>query len=84
MKCSLEANIMVINVPEDLASVLSEHAKERGIAPDILALETLRRQFVVIPPPKPANERQRRLFEAAVDCGVSVPNWALSSEGLYD
>ncbi len=25
-----------------------------------------------------------RLFDAARDCGVSVPDWALSSEGLYE
>jgi uncharacterized protein (DUF433 family) len=32
----------------------------------------------------PRNEWERRLLGIATDCGVSLPNSALSSEGLYD
>ena len=34
--------------------------------------------------PVPADEWERRLFGAAVDCVVSVPDAALSSDGLYE
>jgi len=37
-----------------------------------------------VPPPVPADEWERRLFAAAIDCGVSVPDSALSSDGLYE
>lgn len=37
-----------------------------------------------VPPPAPADEWERRVFGAALDCGVSVPDAALSSDGLYD
>jgi hypothetical protein len=68
-----------------LESALSEESRKRGIAPEVLALDTLRDRFL----PKaaaiqPQDEWERRLFGAALDCGVSVPNWALSSDGLYE
>ena len=33
---------------------------------------------------QPRDEWERRLLSAASDCGVSLSNEALSSEGLYD
>lgn len=33
---------------------------------------------------QPRDEWERGLLEAARDCGVSLPNSALSSEGLYE
>jgi len=36
------------------------------------------------PPVEPRDEWERRLFEAAIDCGVSVSDSALSSDGLYE
>jgi hypothetical protein len=53
------------------------------VAPEALALEVLRRQLLPATPPAPADEWERRLFAAAVECGVSVPDAALSSDGLY-
>jgi hypothetical protein len=38
----------------------------------------------VVSPPAPADEWERQLFAAAIDCGVSVPDEVLSSDGLYD
>ena len=32
----------------------------------------------------PADDWERRLFGAAIECGVSVSDAALSSDGLYD
>jgi hypothetical protein len=33
---------------------------------------------------EPQDEWERRLLELATDCGVSLPNAAVSSEGLYE
>jgi hypothetical protein len=45
----------------------------------------LSRQYLLPPAPQaPIDEWERRLFAAAVDCGVSVTDSALSSDGLYE
>ncbi len=76
---------MVISLPSQLESALSEQARQRGVAPEVLALEALRERFLPeLPPIEPQDEWERRLFEAAIDCGVSVPDSALSSDGLYE
>ena len=49
-------------------------------APEALALEVLRRHL----PPVPIDEWERKLFAAATDCGVSLSDEALSSDGLYE
>jgi hypothetical protein len=51
-------------------------------APPAITDAELRR--AAIPPPVPVDEWERALFSAAIDCGVSVPDAALSSDGLYD
>ena len=75
---------MVLALPPQLESALAEQARLRGVAPDALAVEVLRRHLLPTTPPGPADEWERRLFAAAVDCGVSVPDATLSSDGLYD
>lgn len=75
---------MVITLPPQLEAALSAQARQRGVAPEALALDVLRRQLLPAAPPVPADEWERRLFAAAVDCGVSVPDAALSSDGLYE
>lgn len=75
---------MVITLPPQLESALSAQARQRGIAPEELALDVLRRHLLPVAPPVPADEWERRLFTAAIDCGVSIPDAALSSDGLYD
>ena len=76
---------MVITLTPQLAAALSEQARRRGTAPELLALDTLRERFLpelnVI---EPRDEWERQLFGAAIDCGVSVPDSALSSDGLYE
>jgi len=57
---------------------------KQNVAPESMAVEVLRRQLLPTTPPTPADEWERKLFEAAVDCGVSVPDAALSSDGLYE
>ena len=75
---------MVITLPPRLGSALAEQARRRGLDPEALALEVLGRQLLPAEPPVPADDWERALFEAAVDCGVSVSDSALASEGLYD
>jgi hypothetical protein len=36
------------------------------------------------PPVQPRDEWERKLLGAATDCGVSLPDAALSSDGLYE
>ena len=55
------------------------------MAPEVLALEALRDRFLPkVPSVEPRDDWERKLFEAALDCGVSVPDAALSSDGLYE
>jgi hypothetical protein len=75
---------MVVTLPPQLESALIAQARRRGVAPEELALTVLRRHLLPVAPPTPADEWERRLFGAAVDCGVTVPDAALSSEGLYE
>jgi hypothetical protein len=72
---------MVLTLSPQLESALTEQARKRGVAPEDLAVDVLRRHLL---PVTPIDEWERRLFEAATDCGVSLSNEALSSEGLYD
>ena len=76
---------MVITLTPPLEAALSEQARRRGVAPEALVLEALRERFLPAPSPnEPRDEWERRLFGAAIDCGVSVPDSALSSDGLYE
>jgi hypothetical protein len=76
---------MVLNLTPQLEAALREQARRRGVAPEVLALDALRDRFLPgAPPVEPRDEWERRLFGAALDCGVSVPDSALSSDGLYD
>jgi len=75
---------MVLTLPPQLESALAEHARRQGIAPEALAVDVLRRHLLSVAPTAPTDDWERRLFAAAIDCGVSVPDAALSSDGLYD
>lgn len=75
---------MVITVPPPLASALAAQAGQRGVAPEEFALDVLRQHLTPPPLDVAADEWERRLFGAAVACGVSVPDEALSSDGLYE
>ena len=76
---------MVITLPPQLEAALSEHARRHGVAPETLALDTLRDRFLSkAPRVEPQDDWERKLFGSAIDCGVSVPDSALSSDGLYE
>jgi hypothetical protein len=75
---------MVINLSPELEAALTEQARLQGMDPERLALNILRARFLVVPPVVPQDEWERRLFGAARDYGVSLSDWAVSSEGIYE
>jgi len=76
---------MVITLGPELEAALNEVARRRGIAPETLALNTLRERFLGTPTPvQPQDEWERRLLGLAKDCGVSLPNSAVRREALYE
>ncbi len=75
---------MVITLGPDLEAALSDAARKEGVSPEVLALNALRERFLGHAELQPRDDWERGLLEAARECGVSLPDWALSSEGLYD
>jgi len=76
---------MVITLPPRLEAALSEQARRRGVAPEVVALDALRERFLAGSADlEPRDEWERRLLEAATDCGVSLSDAALSREELYE
>jgi hypothetical protein len=76
---------MVITLGPELEAALNEMARRQGISPEVLALEVLRDRFLgPTPADEPRDEWERKLRQVATDCGVSLPDAALSSEGLYE
>lgn len=76
---------MVIRISEELEAAVTEQARRRGVSAEDAALNALRDQFLPrVASLEPRDGWERTLFGAALDCGLSVPDWALSSEGLYE
>jgi hypothetical protein len=75
---------MVITLEPELDAVLREAARQQGVAPETLVLHALRERFLAATALQPRDEWERGLLAAARDCGVSLPDSALSSDGLYD
>lgn len=75
---------MVITLPPEIEQAVREAASRRGVTPEEAALAALRESFTPRPPFEPRDEWERRLLAIASDCGVSLSNEAVSSEGLYD
>ena len=76
---------MTIQLNSELEAALVESARRRGVAPDALALEALRERFLGASSiDAPRDDWERRLLGIATDCGVSLPDSALSSDGLYE
>lgn len=76
---------MVVHLGRELEAALIESAKRRGIAPETLALEALRERFLVTSPGiEPRDDWERRVLGAATDCGISLSDAAVSSDGLYE
>ena len=76
---------MVISLGPELEAALSEAARRLGQAPEALAVNALRERFLGLAVSiQPRDDWERGLLDAARDCGVSLPDSALSSEELYD
>jgi hypothetical protein len=57
----------------------------QGLAPEVVAVNALRERFLApVAVVQPRDEWERGLLAAATDCGVSLSNKAVSSEGLYE
>jgi len=75
---------MVITISPEREAALNDVARWQGIAPEVLVHNDLRERF--LPPApliEPRDEWERRLRSLANDCGVSLPDSAVSTEGLY-
>ena len=80
-----EGKIMVITLGEELEAALSDAARRQGVAPEPLALNVLRERFLATAVLLvPRDEWERGLLGAARPWRDSLPDAALSSEGLYD
>lgn len=76
---------MVLKLSPELESALREQAARQGVAAEALALDTLRRRFTPqLTPNVPQDEWEQRLLGLAKDCGVSLPDSALTREAIYD
>lgn len=76
---------MVITLAPDLEAALNDLARKQGVAPEVVAINALRKRFVrPALRVQPRDEWERRLLEAATDCGVVLSHEAVSSEGLYE
>jgi hypothetical protein len=74
---------MVITLTPELESDLSELARCRGIATEVLVLGALRDWLSSVSNAvKPKDEWEKRILQAATNCGISLPDEAVSSERL--
>jgi hypothetical protein len=80
---------MTITLTPDLEEVVIQTAQEQGTTPEAIVLNAVReklrpRSGNLAKDFEPRDEWERRLLHVGSDCGVSLSNEALSSEGLYD
>jgi hypothetical protein len=75
---------MVITLDPELEAALNDVARQKGIAPEALAVQALRQGFLAPTLTPPQEEWEQLLRSTGTDCGVSLSNEAVSSEGLYD
>ncbi len=76
---------MIITVTPELEATIKEAASKQEMTPEEFALQALQAMFPPHHPPMiPRDDWERGLLSAGRDCGVSLSNEALSSEGIYD
>jgi hypothetical protein len=75
---------VVITLGPELESALNDAAAKQGIAPEVLAVNILRKRFLAAATLQPRDDWERLLLSAASDCGVSLTNEQLSREVMYD
>jgi hypothetical protein len=74
---------MVLDLSPELEAVLKSVARRQGVTAEELAIRALKDRFVR-PHIEPRDDWERLLLEAGTNCGVSLSNEAVRSEGLYD
>ena len=76
---------MVITFEPELEAALKQAALSRGVAPEVLVLDALRQRFLHSAAPAiPHDEWELKLVGMARECGISLPDSALSRQALYD
>lgn len=75
---------MVIAINRELEDALKQQAEQQGISPEDLAVSVLQSRFIAKLGNDPRDDWERRLRALTVDCGVSLSDEAVSSEGIYD
>jgi hypothetical protein len=76
---------LVISLPPEMEDALKELAKQKGMAPEALVVDTLRDRLASMTGAiQPRDDWERLILQAGTNCGVSLPDGALSSEGLYE
>jgi hypothetical protein len=76
---------VVITLEPELEAALNQAALRRGVAPELLVLDALRQRFLHgAAPAIPHDEWELRLLGMARECGVSLPDSALSRQALYE
>jgi hypothetical protein len=79
--------MITVSLAPDLEQAALAEAKRRGIPVQELTAEALRALLIARTSPPAAmshGEWKRKLARLGVDCGVSLPDAALTSEALYD
>ena len=75
---------MTITLTPELETALIYQARLRRVTPEALAQELLTKGLAAAPLlAEPRDEWERQLRAIAIDCGVSLSNEAVSSEGIY-
>jgi hypothetical protein len=74
---------MVLNISSDLETAIKTAATHQGVTAEEVAINALRDRFAR-PKIEPQDDWGRLLLAASSDCGVSLSNEAVSSEGIYD
>jgi hypothetical protein len=75
---------MQIQLSPELEAALQEAARRRGVSAEVLVVDALQDRFLTRPLEAPRDKWERRLRRVATDCGVSLPDSAVSSEGIYE
>lgn len=76
---------MAITLPAELENAVTNEAQKKGTTAEKVVLDALREKFAPRKLPfEPRDEWERGLLNMAVDCGVSLTDEQVSSEGLYE
>jgi hypothetical protein len=69
----------------ELEAALNRAANSQGIAAESLAIDALRERFLSSSALlRPKDEWERGILGLAKNCGISLPDSAVSSEGIYE